>query len=701
MQDRPSVTVVVCAYTMARWELLERALDSVRRQDVPPGETMLVVDHCAEMIARSADLGTGVTVIPNAGSRGLSGARNTGVQAACGEVVAFLDDDAAADPDWLDLLLRPYADPRVVGVGGHVEPVWAGGRPAWFPSEFGWVVGCSYRGQPTSTTAVRNPIGANMSFRRDAINAVGGFSPVVGRVGTRPVGCEETELSIRVVQRDPEARIVLEPGARVRHHVPAERARWSYFRRRCWAEGLSKAAVSGLTDPRSALATERGYVLSTLPRGAADGLGAAWGGGPPGGARRAASIVAGLAITGAGYAAGSATRTRHRHPTTPRRDTMASFHDGPHDGFRHDPEWYNFDIHGLVGVRVHARAPAAMQLRTMMHSFAVDRAVAEDIVVTERMELMLDAAALEDELAYTSSAVHFRRDRVQVVRDGRRYRVHGPGELLTTVLPLLDLASVDRGAAMIHAATVGYQGHALALPAGGGTGKTSTMAKLMKRPGFTFMGDDWAFLTEGGRMLNYEKPMFIKPHHRAIYPHLFSGTRKPLVPARLSRPVGRLTTVVHPHIVKHPKLADLSRRMSPEHRIVTAEQALPGVQVTPEAPLLASVFVERFAGARTHLAERDTEWMAQRMLGNFHIEMPGFSRDVLAGLAGSSQLSLAAYFEAKTAVLTSALEGVPTYVLQVPSVYSPDIASDDIVGVVEDLLGSMAIEDRSPGISVA
>ena len=367
-----------------------------------------------------------------------------------------------------------------------------------------------------------------------------------------------------------------------------------------------------------------------------------------------------------------------------------------------DPEWLHFDIHGIVGVRVRATAPAALQLKTMMGSFAVDHEVPADIVVSGEHERMLDSAVLEDELAYNSTAVHFRRHHVQVVEEGNRYRVHGPGELLTTVLPLLDVAMVSRGAAMIHAATVGYGGRAVALPAGGGTGKTSTMAKLMRRPGFSFMGDDWGFLTADGQLLNYEKPMFIKPHHRPIYPHLFQGSRKPLVPVRLSRPVGRFTTVVHPHIVKYPRLADVSRRMSPEHRIVSAQQALPGVGVTQEAPLLTSVFVERYEGARTRLAERGTEWMVQRMLGNFNIEMPGFSREVLAGLAATSHLSLGSFFDEKARVLAGALADVPCFLLQVPSVYSPDVASDDIVGVVEDLLGTLVGEGQAPpGVTVA
>lgn len=314
----PTVSVVVCAYTTERWDLLSRSLESVRAQTVAPVELILVVDHCPELLSRAGELGPDLVVCPNTGPRGLSGARNTGVARACGDIVAFLDDDASAEPDWLAHMLDAYDDPRVVGVGGHVVPEWADRRPKWFPAEFDWVVGCSYTGLPDARAEVRNPIGANMSFRRDVILAAGGFATSLGRVGRRPLGCEETELSIRVVRRDPASVIVLEPRAVVRHHVPGERGRWAYFWRRCWSEGLSKASVSRLVDPRSALASERAYAVRTLPRGAARGLGDAIRRGDVLGASRALAIGAGLGVTAAGYAVGRAGRTSTPNDTRPR-----------------------------------------------------------------------------------------------------------------------------------------------------------------------------------------------------------------------------------------------------------------------------------------------------------------------------------------------------------------------------------------------
>src|SRR5262249_47582484 len=90
-----------------------------------------------------------------------------------------------------------YLDARGVGVGGLVKPAFEAGRPDWFPPELDWVVGCSYQGMPVRSAPVRNFIGANMSFRREIVADLHGFSTGLGRVGTTPLGCEETELCLR------------------------------------------------------------------------------------------------------------------------------------------------------------------------------------------------------------------------------------------------------------------------------------------------------------------------------------------------------------------------------------------------------------------------------------------------------------------------------------------------------------------------
>jgi glycosyltransferase involved in cell wall biosynthesis len=296
--------VVICTYANERWPELSAAVESVRHQSLAPDEMIVVVDHNDDLLRRvECELAVD-RVVANLSVQGLSGARNTGVDVARGEVVAFLDDDAAADPNWLEALTAPYARPEVLGVGGRVEPNWTQSPPPWFPTEFGWVVGCSYEGQPTELAEVRNPIGANMSFRREPLVEVGGFATTVGRVGARPMGCEETEAAIRLIQRNPDGVILYEPASVVHHLVPPARCGWTYFRKRCWAEGLSKAEVARLAGARPALGSEKRYVTHTIPRGVRREMRSATTGGDTDGLCRAAAMIAGVATTTTGYAAG-------------------------------------------------------------------------------------------------------------------------------------------------------------------------------------------------------------------------------------------------------------------------------------------------------------------------------------------------------------------------------------------------------------
>jgi len=301
------ISVVICAYTLDRWSDIQRAVASVATQRSPVRETILVVDHNDDLMRRAEDQLAGITVVANREERGLSGARNSGVALARGEVVAFLDDDAAAAPDWSEWLAAGYTDGSVLGVGGKSEAAWVEGRPDWFPAEFDWVVGCSYVGMPAERASVRNMIGSNMSLRRAVFEQVGGFDARIGRVGANPVGCEETELCIRAVAAWPAGRIVYEPIAHVTHTVPASRGSWRYFRSRCLAEGRSKAVVARLAGRRAGLATERSYVRRVLPAAVARDLRTALMERRSDPALRALAVVAGFGLTTLGFLRGMST----------------------------------------------------------------------------------------------------------------------------------------------------------------------------------------------------------------------------------------------------------------------------------------------------------------------------------------------------------------------------------------------------------
>ncbi len=309
--NEPTFSVVICAYTEDRWADLQAAVSSVLAQTLPPLEVIVVVDHNPDLLARVRTELPAVRATANAEARGLAGARNTGVRLASGEVVAFLDDDARSAPDWLAQLAPHYRRRDVLGVGGLVRPLWSVAPPSWWPVEFNWVVGCSYLGMPTETALVRNFIGANMSFRRSLFGSVGGFRTEVGRVGTTPLGCEETELCIRAQQRFPTGELVYEPRAAVDHRVTSVRASWGYFRSRCYAEGRSKALVARFVGARDGLRAERRHLTRVLPAGAASAVRRGVARAQLSELARAAAIVAGVAASSAGYVAGRALSSRN------------------------------------------------------------------------------------------------------------------------------------------------------------------------------------------------------------------------------------------------------------------------------------------------------------------------------------------------------------------------------------------------------
>ena len=219
------VSVVVATYNAERRDELDACLAALGRQTVAPVEVIVVVDHNPDLLAAARQAFPSATVIENRHARGLAGARNTGIDAARGSIVAFVDDDARPEADWLERLHDCFADPTAVGAGGALIPRWTNGMPRWLPTEFYWVFGCSYTGLPEQLAPVRNPIGANMAVRRKTLEEIGGFRAggageeprtirsrgVVRAQGNVP---DDTDLAIRVKQRWPDSIWLYQPEAK-------------------------------------------------------------------------------------------------------------------------------------------------------------------------------------------------------------------------------------------------------------------------------------------------------------------------------------------------------------------------------------------------------------------------------------------------------------------------------------------------------
>jgi GT2 family glycosyltransferase len=202
LEEAPRVSVVVCTYNGGR--TLGQCLRSLQALDYPDYEVIVVddgsKDDTREILARFPD----VRAIhqPN---RGLSVARNVGLQAARGEVVAYTDSDCFADPDWLTLLVYQLQRTAAAAVGG----------PNLTPPD-GWAAACvaSSPGQPThvleSDQVAEHIPGCNMAFRREALVAINGFDPVYRKAG------DDVDICWRLQHAG--HWITFAPGAFVWHH---------------------------------------------------------------------------------------------------------------------------------------------------------------------------------------------------------------------------------------------------------------------------------------------------------------------------------------------------------------------------------------------------------------------------------------------------------------------------------------------------
>jgi len=259
-------SVVIPCHTERRWDELCRAILSVLEQNPKPHSVVVAVDGNGTLYERLLRWTDRIQVVLNATRPGASTTRNAGAALVRTPLIAFLDDDASARQNWLSNLIEPFHHPEVVGTGGFVSPRWRVPEPRWFPDEFAWVVGASFRGLPTTRSPVRNVWSENMAVRRSVFDSVGGFRGEFTKVGdvSRP---DDTDLCVRMGKTAPGARWIYVPDAIVDHDVGADRARFAYFLRRCYAEGRGKVELARGNDGRSDLADERQYLRSVLPCG--------------------------------------------------------------------------------------------------------------------------------------------------------------------------------------------------------------------------------------------------------------------------------------------------------------------------------------------------------------------------------------------------------------------------------------------------
>jgi cellulose synthase/poly-beta-1,6-N-acetylglucosamine synthase-like glycosyltransferase len=241
-------------------ELLRLAILSLGRQTMPKTDyEILVVANGpgGQSIDRIRDLVTGLRqAIPNLrviheADVGSSQARNRGLSEAEGEIVANIDDDAVASTNWLEVLQDSHRDvPDAAVIGGRVTLLWPTRPPRWLSPSLEVFYSKLDLGDKRRSmrTGAPYPFGVNMSIRKTAALAVGGFSTKLGRRGNGLIGDEEDELCRRLESKGGE--IMYEPRAVVHHHVRSERISPFWMLRRAFAQGQSQVISAAIGRSR-------------------------------------------------------------------------------------------------------------------------------------------------------------------------------------------------------------------------------------------------------------------------------------------------------------------------------------------------------------------------------------------------------------------------------------------------------------------
>jgi len=239
------VSVVVCTYTMDRYDVFSEAVESVLAQTYDPVEVVLVIDGNPEVYERVAEeFGDHESVIVhnNEENRGISFSRTKGAELASGEIVAFIDDDGVAEPDWIEHHVAAYEETDAVAVGGYVAPEWITSKPSFFPEEFYWLVGCTERGFAEDGEEIRNGYGSNVSYRRSVFLDVGGYDVNTGRKGDRHIQAHEAPVGIRIREAYGKGVVYVEDAV-VHHKLFAYRGEFRWLVFRSFWQGFSKRVM--------------------------------------------------------------------------------------------------------------------------------------------------------------------------------------------------------------------------------------------------------------------------------------------------------------------------------------------------------------------------------------------------------------------------------------------------------------------------
>ena len=243
-----AISAVICTHNREKY--IEKSLTSLINQTLEKENYEIIVvdnastDNTRDITTKFLKLHTNIKYI-NEPVLGLSQSRNTGWQNSEGKYVAYLDDDAVADPDWLKNILSVFrnAKPAPGIVGGKIDPIWESDPPAWLSDQM--IRALTVIDWSKEPVVLNNThmwlAGANIAYQKSLFLKHGGFDVSLGRKGQNLLSCEETILNSII--EDAGYNIYYDPSIRVRHHIPPDRIKKSWHVKRQYWNGVSVAYI--------------------------------------------------------------------------------------------------------------------------------------------------------------------------------------------------------------------------------------------------------------------------------------------------------------------------------------------------------------------------------------------------------------------------------------------------------------------------
>jgi glycosyltransferase involved in cell wall biosynthesis len=240
----PLISAIICTHN--REQYLGAAIDSLLAQTLERYEVIVIdnasTDGTAAVVkARLTHDKVRYLYEP---TLGLSVARNTGAEAAQGQILAYLDDDAEASTGWLASLLSVFdANEKVAIAGGKVTLIWPPNTqpPRWLSDDLSSGLGSYDLGDELIyiQQSALTPRGLNYAVRKQFLQAVGGFDTHLGRVGKNLLSNEEQQMTQLAL--DSGWQVAYVPTALAAHNVAPARMKPTWFLSRSWWQGISES----------------------------------------------------------------------------------------------------------------------------------------------------------------------------------------------------------------------------------------------------------------------------------------------------------------------------------------------------------------------------------------------------------------------------------------------------------------------------